>query len=332
MTEEVVNKINNHVTRLTDGELDGFLGGDGAKAILFTEKGTTSALIRSIAIDYLDVIKVGQIRNKEKKAVEKFGIEKFPSLVLVPGNASEPVVYQGELNKKDMVDFLRQAGEPNPDPAPAKSKADKKKDAKKSEEKAKQPEPEEAPEASTADATADAAEPSFTPAFIEPIASYDALTEHCLQPKSHTCLLVHVPAGSSEAGDKAIVTASQLNVKHENGPAPIFPLYSLADDVAGVSTFKSALGLKGEVEIIAINARRKWWKQYDGDLSAASISGWMDAIRLGDGAKHKLPAELVAEAGQPKTDESSSEPTQATDPEPEIETEAPEEKIVHEEL
>ncbi len=108
IVEAVVDRINNHVKRLTDKDLDSFLETDAPKALLFTEKGTTSALIKGIAIDFLDVIKVGQVRNKEVKAVEKFAVDKFPTLVLVPGGDKQPIVYDGEMKKKPMVEFLSQ--------------------------------------------------------------------------------------------------------------------------------------------------------------------------------------------------------------------------------
>lgn len=69
IVDAVVDKINNHVKRVTDKDIDKFLetNPEKPKAILFTEKGTTSALLRSIAIDFLDVISVAQVRDKETK-------------------------------------------------------------------------------------------------------------------------------------------------------------------------------------------------------------------------------------------------------------------------
>ena len=318
------------------------MAAEGPKALLFTDKGTTSALLRSIAIDFLDVIKVGQIRNKEKGTVEKFGIEKFPTLVLIPAADAEPIVYSGELKKGDMVDFLKQAGEPNPDPAPAKSKGDKK---KKGEEKASSKpakeqstttaEPETSPEPSTADATAEEAAPSVIP--ITTVTSYDQLVEHCFQPKSHTCLLANVPSDASEAGDKAVATLSELNTKYIRNKRHAIPFYAVPADVEGTSALRTALGLKGDVEIVAVNARRKWSRQYEGDFSVESVEAWLDGIRLGQGEKKALPEELVNEATTSSVaEEAASEETkatEATEPTPEAETAAAEDdKIVHEEL
>lgn len=347
ITDDVVSKINNHVTKITDKDVNDFLAKEGPKALLFTEKGTTSALLRSVAIDFLDVIKVGQIRNKEKGAVERFGIESFPTLVLVPeGTDSEPIIYDGELKKNSVVEFLKQAGEPNPDPAPAKSKDGKKKQKEESkkpkdETKAKadepQAEPEEAPEASSsASSTAENAASTMIP--INPVSSTEMLQEKCLQRDSHTCVLAIVPSGDSQKGNRAVESLSKLNAKYIHGKRHLFPFFSVPDSIGTEVGLRKALELSGEVELIAVNARRKWWRHYEGDFGLEGVEAWIDAIRLGEGDKKKLPKEIIVEkvAQEKPAEESSSEETRATDPEAEVETEAPkpaeEAESAHDEL
>ncbi|KAM0563056.1 hypothetical protein ACHAPJ_001900 [Fusarium lateritium] len=309
--EAVMSKINNHVTRVSDKDLDSFLEGDKPKAILFTQKGTTSALIRSIAIDFLDVISVAQIRDKETAAVKKFGIEKFPALVLIPGQGKDPITYDGELVKKDMVKFLTQVAQPNPIHASGKTTKAKKDDTK----SAKKNKP--AKEESTTSEAAESAVPSIVP--ISTITSLEKLTEKCLAPKSHTCVLVFT---SGEAGEKAVDSLSHLNTKYVHGGRNTFPFIAVPSDSDAASTVPKALGLKDEVNLIAINTRRNWWRQYSGDFSLASVENWIDAIRMGEGAKKKIPEGVIVEA---KAETAQEEPTQATDPEPEIETDGPEE-------
>lgn len=139
IVEAVTGKITNHVKRVTDKDLEAFLAeaNDTAKAILFTDKGTTSALLKAVAIDFLGSIKVAQIRSKETASVELFGITKFPSLLLLPGGKeAEGIIYDGELKKDGIVKFLSQVAPPNPDPAPPKVKMPKKKEDKKTDKKA----------------------------------------------------------------------------------------------------------------------------------------------------------------------------------------------------
>lgn len=317
--EAVMSKINNHVTRVSDKDLDSFLKGDKPKAILFTSKGTTSALIRSIAIDFLDVISVGQIRDKETAAVKKFGIEKFPALVLIPGEGKDPIVYDGEMVKKDMVKFLSQAGEPNPVHATGKTKSSKPKKAEsksaKSAKKSKATEAAKEEPVESKESPTEAAEAVPTIIPISTISSLEKLAEECLAPKSHTCVLVFTPG---EAGEKAVDSLSHLNTKYVHGGRKTFPIIAVPSDSEAASTLPKALGFKKEVNLIAINTRRNWWRQYEGDFSLASVENWIDAIRMGEGAKKKIPEGVVVE----KTEAAEEKSTQATDPEPEVETEA----------
>ncbi|KAF5005037.1 hypothetical protein FDECE_8453 [Fusarium decemcellulare] len=322
ITEAVAGKINNHVTRVSDKDLDSFLKGDKPKAILFTQKGTTSALIRSIAIDFLDVISVAQIRDKETAAVKKFGIEKFPSLVLIPGEGKDPVNYDGELNKNDMVKFLTQAGQPNPDPSTGngngkstKAKKDETKSSKKNKSTETVEEPTVEPKEESTSAEAEPAVPSIVP--IDTITSLEKLHQECFTAKSHTCVLVFTPG---EAGEKAVDSLSHLNTKYVHGGRHTFPFIAIPSDSEAASTLPKALGLTKEVNMIAINTRRGWWRQYEGEFNLHGVESWIDAIRMGEGAKKKLPEGVLAD---PKAKD-SSKATQATDPEPEIETDGPE--------
>lgn len=334
IVEDVLNKVNNHVTRVTSDKLDKFLEGDKPKAILFSDKGTTSALLRSIAIAYLDVIDVGQVRNKETAAVEKFGIEKFPTFVLVPGQGKDPIVYDGELNKKDMVSFLKQVGEPNPDPAPSKKKKSKSKAAKEEKKPKKQaepePQPEDVPESSSIHETTASPVPSFVP--IPRITDADMLNKQCLERSAHTCVIAFIPTDyESEDATSVVVALSQLSTKYMTAKRHMFPFFSLPNGVSGADDLRISLGVEKDIELVVVNARRGWWRHYNGEYNTKSIEAWIDAVRMGDGAKNKLPAGVVKEpAPEPEVkaeEEAESEtvePVHGTGTEAEIETEAPE--------
>ncbi|PHH82846.1 hypothetical protein CDD82_4579 [Ophiocordyceps australis] len=404
MADAVLNSINNHVIRVTDEKLDAFIASKEPKALLFTEKGTTSGLLRSIAIDFLGVIKIGQVRDKDTAVVEKFGIDKFPTLILIPGDGEDAIVYHGELNKEEMVKFLSQAGQPNPDPAPVEkakgdgpssnkaSKASDEKKSKTSDEKKKKknkvsdkssdkaqaetssasptkestPDPEESAETSTASETAESTRPSADIISITTVDTKAMVVEKCLKPKSHSCVLAFIPSKSSEGGDKVLAALSHLNTKYIHGKRHVFPFLALPDNIDGSAMLRETLNLGNEVEMIALNARRLWWKRYEGDFSHESVENWIDSIRMGEGKKSDLPetvldkAEDMAHNGSQATEADSStkseedstaqspttesstsqtltEATQATDPQPESETQKSEtqkseEEVVHEEL
>lgn len=314
IVDAVVDKINNHVKRVTDKDIDSFLStnNETAKAILFTDKGTTSALLRSLAIDFLDVISFAQIRDKESKAVQTFGIESYPTLVLLPGGDKEGLVYEGEMKKPAMLKFLSQVGEPNPDPAPAKAKGDKKKSEKKDKkEKDKTPKDSSETTSTTTSEASEATEATDVPPATESkpklaelappipvITSSQTLINECLHPKAHICVFAFVPAAHGETAETALSSLSQIAFKYASTQRAIFPFFEVhTDNVATAPAFKT-LGLTGEIELIAVNAKRGWWRHYEGDFSPVSVESWIDAIRMNEGPKNKIPKSVIGEFAQ----------------------------------
>ncbi|KAI1632518.1 hypothetical protein F4809DRAFT_87174 [Biscogniauxia mediterranea] len=312
IVDAVVDKINNHVKRVGDKDIDAFLAdrNETAKALLFTEKGTTSALLRSLAIDFLDVITFAQVRNKESRANEIFGIKTYPTLVLLPGGEQEGLVYEGEMKKDAMIKFLSQAGQPNPDPAPGKAKSDKGGKKDKSTSKASEP--------SSKSTSAPSSEDTDTPADSKPvvaevappipvITSDQKLINECLNRKSHTCVLAFVPSAHGESAEKALTSLSEIAFKHAHGKRHLFPFFEVHTDNEGAASIFKSLELSKEVEIVAVNAKRGWWRRYEGDYSIESVESWIDAIRMSEGAKNKLPEGVIGEVVEETTEEKPAE-------------------------
>ena len=339
MVDAVVDRINNHVKRLTDKDLDAFLEAeaDKPKALLFTDKGTTSALLKSIAIDFLGSVQFGQVRNKESAAVERFAVVDFPKLVLLPAGGADPVVYDGEMKKGAMVKFLSQAAEPNPDAAPpaaasakpkSSSSTKKTKPSTKSSESsststtAEDEESSSSGSGSSSTATTSEASAAETMPPIAKVTDAETLVKECLSPKSRTCVLALVPAGQDEeAGTRAAVALASLAEiahRHALGQRHLFPIFAV--DPAGndaAAAVVRALGLKADdIELMAINARRNWWRRFAGaNTGVEAVESWIDAIRMGEGAKNKIPDGLIAdedEAAGIASSESKSEPESQT--------------------
>jgi len=326
IVDAVVQQINNYVVKVEDKSLDKFLAdNEKPKAILFTEKGTTSALLKSIAIDFADVITIGQARNKEARAVAAFGVEKFPTLVLLPGGDAPQVVYDGELKKEAMVKFLSQAGQPNPE-SPAKGNGKKNKEKKTGKASEKASSKSKTASSKTSSATAESKTETATqeaPVIVEtalPIPSINSpekLIKECLTEKSHTCVLAFTSSSEGEKDKKALESLSQLAFKHAQSKRNLFPFYEVPKSNEGAASLLKALDLVGDVEIVAINARRGWWRHYDAaDFGHESVESWIDAIRMSEGVKKKLPEGIVAIAVEEPTSaapEASSEAPNATE-------------------
>jgi protein disulfide-isomerase A6 len=321
---------------------------DTAKAILFTDKGKTSALLKSIAIEFKGSISVAQIRNtdKEKASLELFGITNFPTLILLPGGKeAEGIVYDGELTKEAMVAFLSQAATPNPDPAPAKVKLPKSKDSKKatkdkaSKSKASSENTEDAATATDETPEDEATEsPSPEVETEKPIAppappislltSEAELARECLGPRTGTCILALLPEKPEFVAYTAVGSLSEVAYRHKLHKRTLFPFYAVPSGNPGYQKITHALGLKADTfEIVAVNARRGWWRHLpsgdtieDEDVSEEAIENWVETIRLGDGVKQKLPAGLVPEEPEEPVEE---EPVQEAPVEEPVAEETP---------
>jgi protein disulfide-isomerase A6 len=365
----MVGKIPNHVKKITDKDVDTFLSENNstAKAILFTEKGTISAMLKALAVDFLGSITIGQVRNKETMAVEKFGVTKFPTLILLPGGDTEAIVYDGKINKDDMVAFLAQVAAPNPDPAPAKIKMPKKKEDKK-EKAAKEAfesssSSHQASEASSGAASAteetleEASQPTESPSPVEEIKEKPVVIEEvippiptlgstlelvkaCLMPGASTCVLAFVPKENNEIIKLALSSLAEIAHKHKQARRNLFPFYAVPDDTTEAAAVKKNLGWNGEVVIIAVNRKRGWYVGYEEkDVSAESIEVWIDKIRMGEVKKQKLPEHMAEKPGNAATDvpletpaeEVSDDPTAAIVEESFVAEESPE-ATKHDEL
>lgn len=327
IVDAVVGKIPNHVKRLQDDGLDAWLEDKiiTVKALLFTEKGTTSALIKSLAVDFLGSISFAQIRSKEVEAVEKYGIEKFPTLVLLPGDGKDPILYNKDMKREALVQFLSQVATPNPDPAPQiKSKSKPARKGKSSAEaSSKYSKASEAHKSSDFDDFMTASTivldndspttspipivetedtPIQIPDMITPIpvlSTPSELESTCLSSKSGNCILVLVPnvdpdTTLEETARESLNSLAEISNKYTKRHAKIFPFYNIPSINEAGTRLRNDLGLKSEgLEIISINVKRGWWKHYSAvvyDIQA--LESFIDSIKLGEGSKKRIPKDF----------------------------------------
>ncbi|EER29344.1 Thioredoxin domain containing protein [Coccidioides posadasii C735 delta SOWgp] len=350
IVDAVVEKIPNRVKRLTDKNIDDWLtnSNETAKAILFTEKGTTSALLRALAIDFHGKIQIGQIRNKETSAVDMFGVTKFPTFVLLPGSDKPSVVYDGELKKKPMLEFLSQVAEPNQDPPPLKKSSPQKPKKptttagdtatdKPTESANDSTDPREPKKFTASERRSQAEEPKVPQLRV--LSTTTDLRTTCLSSKTGTCILAIVPVPSdpnlppSMSALQALNSLSDIERKHALRHARLFPFYVAPDDIEEVPKLRDELGLKSDiVEIIAINGKRGWWRRYDSadgsKYGVVDLEKWVDQVRMGEAEKHKIPegALLSESKEEPKAEPEvipEQEPEKEPEQEPEQEPEAP---------
>jgi protein disulfide-isomerase A6 len=334
IVDAVIDKIPNHVQRVKDEGLEKWLdeNNNTAKVVLFSDKSTTSTLLKALAIDYLGSISFAQIRNKEVVAVNMFGISKFPTLVLLPGGEQEAIVYDGEMKKGAMIEFLKQVAQPNPDSMPETEKPPRREANKAADDRILTSTivltdlPTESPEPK-AQSTPPVKLPEL-PSFIE---DETTLNKECFTPKSHICILALLPKKEdndvsqfAEAA-KALLSLGKVQQKHSRRHS-LFPFYSVPSTNPRAQAIRDSLDLRpnSDLEIIAVNAKRSWWRTYVGaDYELDSIEAWVDAIRMNEGPRKQLPENLVvtAEITSEDTAESRTEiKEEAKEPTPSADT------------
>lgn len=329
IVEAVKDKIPNHVKRVTDKSLEDWLaeGKSTHKAILFSDKGTTSATIKAVAIDFLGSINVAQIRDKEKASVERFGITKFPTLVLLPAGEEEHSTYDGDMTKEGINKFLSKVATPNPDPAPKAAKAAKSPKSSKDSKKASKDKASFS-SASKSHASADKSSSRATQISetiaddsiptdttnpnldalddetekpikmpvaptIPSLTTPEELQQACLTSKSGTCILLLL-SSSADPSAAPVTTLSEVHARLSRH-GKIFPFYSVPSTNSDSGKLLSSLALTPDTEtqVIAVNAKKSWVKKYSGALDREGLESWIDGIRMGEGAKGALPAELI---------------------------------------
>jgi len=353
MVEAVSDKITNHVKRLKADTLDAWVeDGTRPKAILFTEKGTTAPLVKALAIDFLGGIEFAQVRNKETAAVDKYEVEKFPTIVLLQGD--DVSKYDGEISKAALTTFLSQAASPNPDPAPKQAKAKststrKSKSASASASSAfsqasknhKSADFEEyldhastvvleddVPSDSPFPIVENKQKPMTMPDVAPPLPTLEAssdLRAKCLQVDSSYCVLIMLPAKADSEADYAGNAAEALSgfaaveQKYNKRKASIFPAYAVPSENEDAEIIRQALNLDPEttLEVVVLNRKKGWAKKYSkSGFDVKSIESFMDDVRFGEGTKQRLPTDFFADVSstaEPSEPQSNEEPsTEAT--------------------
>lgn len=349
IVDAVKAAIPNHVKRISDKDLDAWLDStdETTKAIVFSEKGTTAALLKVLANEYLNKIKIAQIRNKEKVAVEKFGVTKFPTLIVLPRGSKEPVEFDGSFSKDAMKAFLEQhvsspgSQEDEQKSAPKEPEKKKVEDVRKSASDSSK-----FSEASASHASSESLEDIIGTSTIilegsEPTESLDPIANakeaplpitieelplpiptvfeetelrtQCLGEKTSTCILVLLPTSAEDPGvlvqdvSAALDSFAEIAEKHEQRGKRLFPFYSVPARNSGAAALRDILKLRdnNQLELVAVNSRRRWWRKYQGEkYDPKSLEDWVDNVRFGDGEKGKLPDELII---GPSTEEPAQE-------------------------
>ncbi|KAF3309582.1 hypothetical protein TWF173_010768 [Orbilia oligospora] len=306
----LIEQIPNHVTRINSKTVDGFLKekNETAKAILFTTKGVATPLYKALAVDFFGSVTFGQVRDKETEVLKLFGVEKFPTFLVLPGGSAEGVIYDGDMKKDGMLKFVKKFAQP----ASGKPKDDEKKEES----------------SSTSSSSAPPPRPTFDSTIPE-APSLEAFAATC---GNKICVLVVTPesAPSLAAQEKA-----NFYVNHVKQTFPFFQVQGSKLSPEFMKGF--ALEKSDQIQVRALSAKRGWYVAYSGDsASDEELKIWIDKIKMGEIQKVKIPQFEKEESTTPpepaKNAPAPEEPAKEVPKEEEPAKEATKETPEHEEL
>ena len=116
----------------------------------------------------------------------------------------------------------------------------------------------------------------------------------CLAKKSKTCILAVM--------DGPVDGVVEVYGKLSSRPPPhTFQMFKVDSNDALAKELTGQLSLGAAPQLLAVN-HRGWFRRFAGDVARANeVLSWLDAIKMGEGAKEKLPEALFVPEGEEET-------------------------------
>jgi protein disulfide-isomerase A6 len=146
---------------------------------------------------------------------------------------------------------------------------------------------------------------------VPSIADAAELQSLCLNEQAKTCILAILPPDdATDAAMAAMSVITTLGSIHKKHGAKLFPFVTVppSNPLAEKLRSELSLGTDDTLHLVATHGKRAWYKKYpNSKFGAQEVESWVDAIRMGEGKKEKLPASLLAAGNQEPAEEKVEE-------------------------
>ncbi|CAO3580656.1 unnamed protein product [Absidia cylindrospora] len=234
--------------------LDDFLETENStlpKVILFTDKPTTTPLYKALSVDFGNGrLLMGEVKKAEKKVLDIFGINKFPTLlVLKPGEDSQLSVYDGKLKYQPLYDHLSTFALES-----TNSQQSGKTESKK-EKSTPVPEP-------------------YVKPTVQELGTNEALQKQCVTSGNTICAIAIV---TPEEKDESITMLNEINDQNTN---TLFRFGWMTNDKA--TDIIEQLDLVQDYPgLFILHASKQMFRPYIGAWDNKSITRWLGQIASG---------------------------------------------------
>ncbi|GAA5813602.1 hypothetical protein MFLAVUS_007085 [Mucor flavus] len=231
--------------------LEDFLGLENEtlpKALLFTNKPSTTPLYKALSVDFKDRMAVGEVKHSEKNIVAEYGVNSFPTLLVITPDQGV-VKFEGKLNRDSLKKFMEEYALPPIDKDAKYKKTAQKSEPKKSVEKK-----------------------------VQAIENDKIMQEHCLNAPSNTICVIAIIGEDDK--QETLDTLQILKDTEKKSDALDFQYGWIHADQANDIT--NALQLSQDYpSIFIIHPSKQLFNNYVGSWSEKNLQQWLGQVASG---------------------------------------------------
>lgn len=230
------------------------------KVILFTDKSKPSKPYMALSMEYKGRLAFAVVSNKEAAFVDKYGIDTFPTLIVIKNDEGQTVSkYDGDLGFQDLNKFLSTF-------APKATKGGPKSKASHSEDD----------------------EAASTPVPLEQklyaLESEADYTKYCVEQR-RICAIAFVPPKDIEEDDHARALTALEELVKARAPGDAFLIMWTE---GSTNSFRRTLDLAMDLPTFAaVNPKKKGYVPFRGAFTAKAMGEFLDSVKTG--AKRTIP-------------------------------------------
>lgn len=212
------------------------------KAVLFTDRSTTSALYKYLSVEYGDGrMLLGEVKKSEKALIKQFGVNKFPTLFITSPTDGH-IAYEGKIERAGLVELMDRSA------LPAKEKSSQQQQQQSTRQKSEQTN------------------------TVNKITSDAELDDYCL--KTGRICVMAITHDEEEESTKAI-----LNDINKSGSS-LYRVAWIPENKS--SAISRHLDLSADLPVLfLVHPSKQLYRPYVGAWDAKSISSWLEKVVRG---------------------------------------------------
>jgi len=107
LAKAAIDMLPNFVHKVDSKTEEKFLAENIGKVLLFTSKKSVPNLFKALALEYRNRLQFGWVKSDNKELVEKYGVEKFPTVLVQKKGEDSYTPFEGKISFDNLNEFLK---------------------------------------------------------------------------------------------------------------------------------------------------------------------------------------------------------------------------------